>query len=309
MRRVMWPASPGWPSTWQIPGGRRHNRASERCVEACRRALELQIAANSGSVRLLQVCVLDHSSDEYEQPHLHVKCHFSDGTQAPWESVYNTNQMALRVAVSRLQPSLRVQVHVHQDEPPEDDEGPAGMSEDFFEALPKIMLEQRSADRLVADGTDTCTICLDEFVPGDEVLLFPCPGTHKAHASCSASWLANATTCPTCRFNLPMDLPSSRTLGDLLEPAHTEALRIREGAPPPCLPIDEETPELAECASHPAPPDAPSPALLSHAVRVRRARPQAFTALPQRTAFEATGRAVTADAASGRPRHNYFKSY
>ena len=71
-------------------------------------------------------------------------------------------------------------------------------------------------------------------------------GTHKAHAACSAMWLAGATTCPTCRFALPSHLPTSRTLGSLLEPAICEAARILEGGPPPCLPIDEEAPELAD---------------------------------------------------------------
>ena len=153
---------------------RRFNRVSERCVLACQRALELQAAANDSGVQLLQVCVLDHSSEEYEQPHLHIKCHFSDGTQAPWESIYDTNQMALREALRRLQPS-GVHIHVHPDEPPEDDE-PQGMSDDLFDALPKLRLEARSAERLAVDGSDVCPFCLETLVEGDEVLLFPCPG-------------------------------------------------------------------------------------------------------------------------------------
>lgn len=230
---------------------RRRRQATERCVHNSLRALELQLAANTSGVRLLQVCVLDHSSEEHEQPHLHIKCHFSDGTQAPWESIYNTNEMALREALHRLQPSLRVMVHIHEDDPQEEEEV-LGMSDDFFSALPKVRLEHHSAERMVADGTDTCPFCLESFAPGDEVLLFPCPGTHKAHAECSATWLASATTCPSCRFALPNDLPTSRTLGSLLEPARCEAIRILEGAPPPCLPVDEEAPELAECAPHAA---------------------------------------------------------
>lgn len=214
-------------------------------MRVSQRALELQLAASSQGARLLQVCVLDHASDEYEQPHLHIKCHFSDGTQAPWESIYDTNQFALREALHRLQPSLRVQIHIHADEPPED-EGPVGMSDAFFSALPKVTLKAHSTERLVSDGTDTCPFCLETFATGDEVLLFPCPATHKAHADCSATWLAGATTCPTCRFALPHDLPTSRTLGSLLACANDEASRISDGEPPPCLPVDEETPELAE---------------------------------------------------------------
>lgn len=214
-------------------------------MQVCQRLLQQQLQANSSGVRLLQVCVLDHSSEEYEQPHLHIKCHFSNGEQAPWESIYNTNMLALREALHRLQPSLRVQVHVHADEPPEE-EVPLGVSDAFFEALPKVVLAEQSAERLVADGTDACPFCLDNFAPGDELLLFPCPGCHKAHAECSQIWLQGATTCPTCRFALPTDLPTSRTLCSLLEDANHEATRIRENGLPPCLPIDEETPELAE---------------------------------------------------------------
>ena len=235
--------------TWgapRLPRVLRRSRARESDVRAAQRALELQLAANSNDrVRLLQVCVLDHSSPEFEMPHLHVKCHFSDGTQAPWESIYYTNIMALREALLRVQPALRVAVHIH-DDVQEAEELPQGMSDELFDALPRVKLQAKGAARLEADGCDTCPFCLETFCDGDEVLIMPCPGNHKAHASCSATWYSNATTCPTCRFQLPPELPTQRTLGSLLENAVCEADRIREGAPPPCLPADDEAPELAE---------------------------------------------------------------
>ena len=115
-------------------------------------------------------------------PHLHIKCHFSDGTQAPWESIYFTTELALREALLRVQPALRVAVHIH-DEVAEEAEVPQGMSDELFDALPRVKLQSRSTARLEADGCDTCPFCLDTFCDGDELLIFPCPGSHKAHAS------------------------------------------------------------------------------------------------------------------------------
>ena len=214
-------------------------------MRAAQRALELQLAANSNDrVRLLQVCVLDHSSPEFEMPHLHVKCHFSDGTQAPWESIYYTNIMALREALLRVQPALRVAVHIH-DDVQEAEELPQGMSDELFDALPRVKLQAKGAARLEADGCDTCPFCLETFCDGDEVLIMPCPGNHKAHASCSATWYSNATTCPTCRFQLPPELPTrARSARYWRTPsARRIGSRGRAAAVPSA---DDEAPELAE---------------------------------------------------------------
>ena len=43
-----------------------------------------------------------------------------------------------------------------------------------------------------------CTICLSEFAPGERVRVLPKCG-HGFHARCVDRWLADHSSCPTCR--------------------------------------------------------------------------------------------------------------
>ncbi|KAI1789952.1 hypothetical protein LXA43DRAFT_536721 [Ganoderma leucocontextum] len=69
----------------------------------------------------------------------------------------------------------------------------------------------RSAD---SEGVDGCAICQDDLVSKSpdttelEVphagasLAFPCAGKHLFHTRCLSPWLAQKTTCPSCRFDI-----------------------------------------------------------------------------------------------------------
>lgn len=46
-----------------------------------------------------------------------------------------------------------------------------------------------------------CPICLEAGITGELVRTFPCG--HCFHQECCQAWLANADTCPTCRFQVP----------------------------------------------------------------------------------------------------------
>ena len=46
-----------------------------------------------------------------------------------------------------------------------------------------------------------CTICLDEFLEGDEVALMPCG--HVYHDGCIVKWLETSHLCPLCRYKMP----------------------------------------------------------------------------------------------------------
>ncbi|XWS23734.1 hypothetical protein CRYUN_Cryun28dG0040700 [Craigia yunnanensis] len=46
-----------------------------------------------------------------------------------------------------------------------------------------------------------CTICLDEFLDGDEVALMPCG--HVYHDGCIVKWLETSHLCPLCRYQMP----------------------------------------------------------------------------------------------------------
>jgi len=71
-------------------------------------------------------------------------------------------------------------------------------------ALPRMDITQEMLD---ASG-GSCPICLLEYVENDTAVVLPCSGTHKAHWACMRSWLRRATTCPECRFALPIDEPA-----------------------------------------------------------------------------------------------------
>lgn len=50
-------------------------------------------------------------------------------------------------------------------------------------------------------GEGCCPICLEDPVVGESVRRLPCG--HEFHKECCEAWLQNASTCPTCRFQIP----------------------------------------------------------------------------------------------------------
>lgn len=61
-----------------------------------------------------------------------------------------------------------------------------------------------SAENLGTPGGDIytgCTICTDEFEPGEDIRVLPCD--HRFHPACVDPWLLNVSgTCPLCRIDL-----------------------------------------------------------------------------------------------------------
>ncbi|KAK8190742.1 hypothetical protein BKA81DRAFT_183393 [Phyllosticta paracitricarpa] len=61
-----------------------------------------------------------------------------------------------------------------------------------------------SAENLGKSGGDVytgCTICTDEFEPGEDIRVLPCD--HRFHPACVDPWLLNVSgTCPLCRIDL-----------------------------------------------------------------------------------------------------------
>ena len=50
-------------------------------------------------------------------------------------------------------------------------------------------------------SSGTCSVCLEDFAPNDDVLVMP-PCRHVFHAKCVESWLDSANTCPNCKAEL-----------------------------------------------------------------------------------------------------------
>ncbi|XP_010544830.1 PREDICTED: E3 ubiquitin-protein ligase RNF6-like [Tarenaya hassleriana] len=61
---------------------------------------------------------------------------------------------------------------------------------------------------------ETCMICLDDFVFGQEVTSLPC--FHEFHDGCVVKWLERSHVCPLCRFQLHCE-PGPEPEGQRLE--------------------------------------------------------------------------------------------
>ncbi len=74
-------------------------------------------------------------------------------------------------------------------------------SKKSIEKLEKIIIND---EKLKSFGIEnTCAVCKDEFVIGQECLLMPCQ--HHFHKDCLLPWLNERNSCPVCRFELPTD--------------------------------------------------------------------------------------------------------
>ena len=52
-----------------------------------------------------------------------------------------------------------------------------------------------------------CSICFESITRSDLMRQIPCPGGHVFHSVCICKWLIlnNNSTCPVCRFRLPLE--------------------------------------------------------------------------------------------------------
>ncbi|KAI1184137.1 hypothetical protein F5B17DRAFT_413133 [Nemania serpens] len=71
---------------------------------------------------------------------------------------------------------------------------PAPATEDAIASLPRRKLDE---EMLGAERKGECTICIDEVVVEDEVLVLPC--RHWFHEECASLWLKQHNSCPVCR--------------------------------------------------------------------------------------------------------------
>ena len=46
-------------------------------------------------------------------------------------------------------------------------------------------------------GDEPCSICLEEFVVPNRIIVLPCE--HKFHSDCIKSWISQDSSCPICR--------------------------------------------------------------------------------------------------------------
>lgn len=68
-----------------------------------------------------------------------------------------------------------------------------GLKKKVLQSLPKLTYDATLTDKFVE-----CSICLAEFVEGDQIRVLPHCG-HGFHVFCVDTWLASHSSCPSCR--------------------------------------------------------------------------------------------------------------
>ena len=70
-----------------------------------------------------------------------------------------------------------------------------------------------------------CTICLINFTPEDEIVVFSCDAKHYFHKTCGLEWLEAKTECPLCRFDFSNEIQEfiAKNNDDIVENVAREA--------------------------------------------------------------------------------------
>jgi len=65
--------------------------------------------------------------------------------------------------------------------------------------LPRVIISERHIND---DNNSMCSICLEEYIVGEEARVMPCG--HMYHETEICRWLEMQHTCPLCRFEMPI---------------------------------------------------------------------------------------------------------
>lgn len=128
--------------------------------------------------------------------------------------------------------------HMHDDKPSTEP-----VAQDLMERLWSCshQLTDSDAATLAVQGKGTCTICLLDMSGGEEIVFVPCEGEHALHFQCLRQWFEKASTCPSCRFQLPTQARAAaeaETIDALVDTSLAAMTRLRidsaaSVAPPP----------------------------------------------------------------------------
>lgn len=78
---------------------------------------------------------------------------------------------------------------------------PVNSCKKFLEKIPLIKISKERIEQI--KDQNICTVCQEEFKEGSEVYYLHCK--HMFHKDCIIPWFETHNTCPTCRFELPLD--------------------------------------------------------------------------------------------------------
>jgi hypothetical protein len=79
-------------------------------------------------------------------------------------------------------------------------EGPKGLNKTILDNMEISKI--KDVEKLDNDKKK-CTICLENYVNGDDSIALPC--IHIFHATCIKTWLKNQSTCPICKYEIKFD--------------------------------------------------------------------------------------------------------
>ena len=87
----------------------------------------------------------------------------------------------------------------------------------FHKGLNKEILDNMEISKIkdvekLDNDKKKCTICLEEYVNGDDSIALPC--IHIFHADCIKTWLKNQNTCPICKFEIKYDMDDMEDMED-----------------------------------------------------------------------------------------------
>ncbi|KAK4369877.1 hypothetical protein RND71_009352 [Anisodus tanguticus] len=69
-----------------------------------------------------------------------------------------------------------------------------GLKQNGIKTFSRVVKQWKDIDK------DECTICLDQFKVGDNLMHLQCD--HKFHSCCLVPWLENYAYCPCCRMEI-----------------------------------------------------------------------------------------------------------
>lgn len=107
-------------------------------------------------------------------------------------------------------------------------QGPLPASKTVIDGLPRFKLDEETLEKSTYKD---CSICMDDFKLGEEVVRVPCG--HIFHPDCLIPWLEVNGSCPVCRFSLvPEDgnRPTAAAAGSSTNPGSAAAAPA-DGAP------------------------------------------------------------------------------
>ncbi|XP_050364322.1 probable E3 ubiquitin-protein ligase RHY1A [Argentina anserina] len=88
---------------------------------------------------------------------------------------------------------------------------PPGLTEDVLDCLgvEPFSDTELGVDGVLSKALRDCSICLESFMNGDELICLPC--AHRFHATCLGPWVRIRGDCPYCRRAIVVDCDMSKT--------------------------------------------------------------------------------------------------